>query len=194
MALTSQTSGGRSGTKAMELLLWFRPALGPTQPPIQWVSEALSLGVKQKRREADHLPPTRIEIKKTSIYTSTLPIHLHGVVLWLVMHRLNFTFDFYNNNNNNRKQMGIYSIHCVTFCLIQSQCFVILYGSELLTAILSSRARNKAFPPKKRKIHRWASFKKMPAGHTRPIARRLSVPSVNQTVMFESGQRLQKLH
>jgi hypothetical protein len=30
-------------------------ALGPTQPPIQWVSGALSLGVKRPEREADHL-------------------------------------------------------------------------------------------------------------------------------------------
>jgi hypothetical protein len=29
-------------------------ALGPTQPPIQWVPGALSLGVKRPEREADH--------------------------------------------------------------------------------------------------------------------------------------------
>jgi len=33
---------------------WSRPALGPTQPPIQWVPEALSLVVKRPAREADH--------------------------------------------------------------------------------------------------------------------------------------------
>jgi hypothetical protein len=32
-------------------------ALGPTQPPIQWVPGALSLGVKRPGREADHSPP-----------------------------------------------------------------------------------------------------------------------------------------
>jgi hypothetical protein len=31
-----------------------RPAPGPTQPPILWVPEALSLGVKRPGREADH--------------------------------------------------------------------------------------------------------------------------------------------
>jgi hypothetical protein len=31
-----------------------RPALGPTQPPKQWVPGALSLGVKRQRIEADH--------------------------------------------------------------------------------------------------------------------------------------------
>jgi len=29
-----------------------RPALGPTQPPIQWVLGALSLGVKRPERKA----------------------------------------------------------------------------------------------------------------------------------------------
>jgi hypothetical protein len=33
-----------------------RTALGPTQPPIQWVPGALSLGVKRPGREADHSP------------------------------------------------------------------------------------------------------------------------------------------
>jgi hypothetical protein len=31
-------------------------AMGPTQPPIQWVLGALSLGVKWPGREADHSP------------------------------------------------------------------------------------------------------------------------------------------
>jgi hypothetical protein len=31
-----------------------RTALGPTQPPIQWLPGALSLGVKWLGREADH--------------------------------------------------------------------------------------------------------------------------------------------
>jgi hypothetical protein len=40
-----------------------RPALGPTQPPIQWVPGALSLGVKRPEREADHSPPSSAEVK-----------------------------------------------------------------------------------------------------------------------------------
>jgi len=46
-----------------------RLALGPTNPPTQWISRALSPGVKRPGREADHSPP------------STAPLHLHGVVL-----------------------------------------------------------------------------------------------------------------
>jgi hypothetical protein len=40
-----------------------RPALEPTQPPIQWVPGALSLGVKLPEREADHSHPHSAEIK-----------------------------------------------------------------------------------------------------------------------------------
>jgi hypothetical protein len=40
-----------------------RPALGPTQTPIQWIPRALSLGVKRRGREADHSPPSSAEVK-----------------------------------------------------------------------------------------------------------------------------------
>jgi len=39
-------------------------ALGPTQPLVQWVPGALSLGVKRPGREADHLPPSSAEVKE----------------------------------------------------------------------------------------------------------------------------------
>jgi hypothetical protein len=48
-----------------------RTALGPTQPPIQWVPGFLSLGVKRRRREADYSPPSRAEVKNAWNYTST---------------------------------------------------------------------------------------------------------------------------
>jgi hypothetical protein len=38
-------------------------------------------GVKWQGREADRSPPTNAEVKKTRIYKSAPPIHLHGVVL-----------------------------------------------------------------------------------------------------------------
>jgi hypothetical protein len=41
-----------------------RTALGPTQPLIQWVLGALSLGVKQLGCEADHSPPYSAEVKE----------------------------------------------------------------------------------------------------------------------------------
>jgi hypothetical protein len=56
-------------------------ALGAIQPPIQWVPGALSLGVMRPGREDDHSPPSSAEVKNAWSYTSTSPIHLHGVVL-----------------------------------------------------------------------------------------------------------------
>jgi hypothetical protein len=59
-----------------------------SQPPIQWVLGALSLGVKRPRREADHSPPSSAEVTNVWIYTSTPPIRLHGVVLSYVQGQL----------------------------------------------------------------------------------------------------------
>jgi hypothetical protein len=47
-----------------------RPALGPTQSPIQWVLEVLSLGIKQPGHEADLSPLSSAEVK---IVRATLP-------------------------------------------------------------------------------------------------------------------------
>jgi hypothetical protein len=66
-----------------------RMALGPTQPPVQWVLGALSLGVKRPGREADHSLPSSAEVKNAWSYTSTPP---YVFMAWcLVKHRDNFT-------------------------------------------------------------------------------------------------------
>jgi hypothetical protein len=54
-----------------------RSALGPNQPPIQWVSGAGKAAVD----EADRSPPISAKVKKTRIYTSTTTICFHVVVL-----------------------------------------------------------------------------------------------------------------
>jgi len=41
-----------------------KPDLRSTQPPIQWVPGALSLGIKLPRREADHSPAAGTEVKE----------------------------------------------------------------------------------------------------------------------------------
>jgi len=56
-----------------------RQALG--QPPTQRLTEALSLGVKRPRREADYLPSSSAEVKNAWRYASIPPIHFNGVVL-----------------------------------------------------------------------------------------------------------------
>ena len=44
-----------------------RLALGPTQPPIEWVLRALSPGVRQLGHEADHLPHLLARIGMTRL-------------------------------------------------------------------------------------------------------------------------------
>jgi hypothetical protein len=57
----------------------FRPALGPTQPPIRCLPEAFSAGVKRPGREDDHSPPSSAEVKNGGAIPP-LPIRLHGMV------------------------------------------------------------------------------------------------------------------
>jgi hypothetical protein len=48
-----------------------RPALWPNQLLMQWVTGAISLGVKRPGREADYSPPSSVEAKNAWSYTST---------------------------------------------------------------------------------------------------------------------------
>jgi hypothetical protein len=69
-----------------------RPALGSTQPPIQWAPGVLSPWVKRQGREADHSPPVSAEVKKMWIYTST-PLYtlmVQCLIRWAQGH-LNFS-------------------------------------------------------------------------------------------------------
>jgi hypothetical protein len=69
------------GFETRQGLAIFLFTIASRQPPIKWVRGALSLGIKQPGREADHSLPSSVEVKNAWSYTSTLPIHLHGVVL-----------------------------------------------------------------------------------------------------------------
>jgi hypothetical protein len=55
----------------------WRPGLGPTQPPIQWVPGAPSPGVKRQECEAGHSPPASAEFKNGGAIPP-LPMRLHG--------------------------------------------------------------------------------------------------------------------
>jgi hypothetical protein len=57
-----------------------RPALRPINPPIHEVPPPVSLGVNRLEREADHLPPSSVEVKNGGVI-SPLPIHLIAVML-----------------------------------------------------------------------------------------------------------------
>jgi hypothetical protein len=64
VGIVTRLRAGRSGfdfRQGLGILLFstaFRPALEPTQPPIQWVP-----GVNRPGREADHSPPCSAEVK-----------------------------------------------------------------------------------------------------------------------------------
>jgi hypothetical protein len=79
------TVRARQGLRIFLFTTASRPALEPTQPPIQWVPVALSLGVKRPVGEADHSLLSSAEVKNSLRYTSTPPIYLHVLVLRLRM-------------------------------------------------------------------------------------------------------------
>jgi hypothetical protein len=61
-----------------------KPALGLTQPPIQWVPGALTPGIKLsgcEACEAHHSPPSSAEVKNAWSCTSTPSIRIHDEVL-----------------------------------------------------------------------------------------------------------------
>jgi hypothetical protein len=58
-----------------------RTVLGPTQPLTQWAPGALSLGVKLLGSEADHTPPSNVEVKECVELYLHSPICFHGMVL-----------------------------------------------------------------------------------------------------------------
>jgi hypothetical protein len=69
-----------------------RTALGPLQPPIQWVPGALSLGIKLLGPAADHSPPSSTEVKEcVELYIHSLYVFM---AWYLIKHRGNFTFTF----------------------------------------------------------------------------------------------------
>jgi hypothetical protein len=78
-----------------------RTALGPTQPPLQWVPWGLSPGVKRPGREADHSPPSSAEVKEcVELYLYSL-----STPSWrgaqLKKHRdFTFTFTFTNTHRS----------------------------------------------------------------------------------------------
>jgi hypothetical protein len=52
-----------AGQRIFPLTSVSRPALRPTQPPVQWVTVFLSPGVKARPgRDADHSPPSSAEV------------------------------------------------------------------------------------------------------------------------------------
>jgi hypothetical protein len=55
--------GSNSGKDKIFLFTASIPALGTTQPPIQWVPATIPLGVKQPELDSKHSPPSSPEVK-----------------------------------------------------------------------------------------------------------------------------------
>jgi hypothetical protein len=53
----------RQGQEIIPLSTASRPVQGHTQPPVRWVLEALSPGIKRKVRETDHSPTSSADLK-----------------------------------------------------------------------------------------------------------------------------------
>jgi hypothetical protein len=103
-----------------------RLALGPTQPPIQCVPGALSLGVKQLGHEADHSPASRAKVKEymeVYLHSPNMP-QWHGSQL---KHRGNFTFTLLNHHH-------WYPFAFISFMLHSKECYLlILRWKSLIT-------------------------------------------------------------
>jgi hypothetical protein len=79
---TDRTAEVRSptGQRIFPLTSESRPALGPTQPPVQWVTGALSPGVKRGRGVMLTTHPLLVpRTRKRGSCTSSHPKRLHGV-------------------------------------------------------------------------------------------------------------------
>jgi hypothetical protein len=55
-----------------------RPTLGPTLSPIQWILEALSMGVKQAEHQADYSPQFNVKVNNVQSLNSTAPYMPYG--------------------------------------------------------------------------------------------------------------------
>ena len=106
-------------------------ALGPTQPPVQWVQGVLSTEVKWARCEPAQLHPSSAKVKNRWSYTSFPPIYIHG------MHRNYCTFicSFTCLHSRDQNDPGIvYNIlHAVLLSQFHLNCFALCCASISLS-------------------------------------------------------------
>jgi hypothetical protein len=81
------------GQKNFILSITFRPALGLTQPHIQWVPEAVSQGAKRQGSLVDHSPPSGTVVKDCGP-VPPLSICLPGIVLNCISIGMSTIIDF----------------------------------------------------------------------------------------------------
>jgi hypothetical protein len=67
---------GFDSRQTQDIFLYFTAPTavpGPTKTSIQWVSGTISLGVKRLKHEANHSPPSRVEVKNSECILRILP-------------------------------------------------------------------------------------------------------------------------
>jgi hypothetical protein len=69
----------RQGQDAFPFATASGPALGPTQPSIQFELRVISPGIKRPGREVNHSSSSRANVTNSGLYIHS-PIRLHGVV------------------------------------------------------------------------------------------------------------------
>ena len=73
-----------------------RPALGPKQPPVQWVLDFHGGGVKERPGlDLDPSPPSSAVVKKMSSYTSINPMGCTACTEPQCLYRVHFSLPFY---------------------------------------------------------------------------------------------------
>jgi len=93
-----------------------RPALGPTQPPIQWVSGAIFLGVNRPGREAHHSRPSSAEVKEwVELYLHSRGAQLKKAEGQLYLYLFNFVDQIVHLMHGSNKKRNKY--HCIFFIL-----------------------------------------------------------------------------
>jgi hypothetical protein len=88
-----------------------RRSLGPTQPPVQWVTGALFLGVRRPGRDGYHSPPSNARVKELV----ELYIHSPNTPLWRcaqLKHRDKLPLPFiYKSYEKREKRYGIKKLY-----------------------------------------------------------------------------------
>jgi hypothetical protein len=69
-----------------------RPALGLTEPHLQWIAGALSLGVKWSGRDAYHSPPSSVEVRMCGAIP---PFPQHSFMAWCAVKKAQGQLYFY---------------------------------------------------------------------------------------------------
>jgi len=75
VGIANELRTGRSGSNPGEGEIFrpFRPAVGPTQPPIKWVAD-IPRGIVRPGPAADHSHTSSTEVMEEYSYTSTHPL------------------------------------------------------------------------------------------------------------------------